>query len=563
MSCNDDFKSSELQWQSAWRLRKAFSAPSASGTPKFYNFDSGPFPSGPLHLGHIRTHVLGDVTARFQRLLGKSVLYSTEWDAFGLPNELGAIHAGVSPAEFTAHNIQSMRRGMERIGISYDWSRVHSTCDPNYYRWTQWIFLALFRRGLAYRRRADVPWCDRCQSSLDRLQTIGDECWRCHSPVSLRSSLGWYIRLSAKSDFLLNGIELLSGWSSTGRNLLYRGLNVTLDREGVRAVADWPVSRQRRWGTPIPIVYCNRCGTVPDDQLPVELPSGLHESTGNVINDYQKWLQVRCPRCRGDATRESETLDCFFDDSWSFLSCSETLSVSDSAFPGNEMARWMPVDRFHSGFDTFAYLNLYRFMGSVFPSSVNGVSEPIASYMGHDMVLSDGQKMSKHLGNVVSPAELQDEYGADGLRVTILWAGAPERSIEWKHVDFGRTKKLFSRISRLVTKAAPMAQEAHAPCSGLLNYRWNRIARFIDEYRPNAAIEELSLALRQLESLAESDPRPGVRGRPTNLAKNCHDFLIALSPFAPHLAEELNQRMFGSEALIAMERWPSGHLSEE
>jgi leucyl-tRNA synthetase len=512
---------------------------------------------------------LGDVTARYQRLLGKSVLYGTDWDAFGLPNELGAVEAGVSPAEFSAANIARMRRSLERLGVSYDWSRVHATCDPAYYRWTQWLFLELFRHGLAYRQEAEINWCRSCQTSLAAMQAADGACWRCGGPVERRRLPQWFVATWRFADRLREGVDALDAWGRTGKKLVLRDLAPSTSGDSPeQQPVDWQVSRQRAWGAPIPIIYCTNCGVVPDRDLPVPLPENLNWSLGpRALEQCDAFRHTRCPSCGAAATRETDTLDCFFDDSWSFLSCVPALDEC-TEFPAVELAPWMPVDCFHSGFDTFAYLNLYRFMGR-FVAEGNLVSspEPILGYHGHDMVLAGGRKMSKHLGNAVDAEGLLEAHGADALRITVLWAARPERALDWNHANFQRAKLFLDRVWALYGAATGPAATSASPAASssaggalmkFLQRSWRRVAAFIEDYRPNAAIEELHECAARLESFAKSPPSASHAATDAAVVKQAlTEFAIALSPFAPHLAEEMARRV-GLSALAATASWPGG-----
>jgi leucyl-tRNA synthetase len=560
----------ERKWREAWRSALCFRAPDTPGSKKFFNFDSGPFPNGPLHIGHVRTYVLGDVVARYQRLLGKSVLYHTEWDAFGLPNELSALESGISPADFTAINIARMRDGLERLGVSYDWSRVQATCDPAYYRWTQWLFLLLYHNGLVYRRAANANWCPSCQTTLSSMQIEGGACWRCRTGVVSRTLPQWFVSTSCLANRLRDNVSRLEEWSDTGKRLLLRGL--AAPRTGPadnEAQADWQVSRQRAWGTPIPIIHCDRCGIVPASDLPVRLPDSLDWSRGAAaLRESSAFRKTQCPACGAAATRDMDTLDCFFDDAWSYLSGVPALD-SLAEFPANQLAAWLPVDQFHSGFDTFGYLNLYRFIGAfVHDANLLGDDEPIRRYVGHDMVTAGGRKMSKHLGNSVVPDEVMAEYGADALRIAVLWAAGPERAVDWRHVNLQRAGNFLDQLFVLFAKSADAVANAAGRISSStskaaeklessVRTSCRRVGEFIDDYRPNAAIEELLQCSQRVEAFVfprASSARLGSEDAML-LQESLRRIAVALSPLAPYLAEEL-ARLSGLQTMAAVSTWP-------
>jgi len=496
----------EARWQDAWERAQAYRAPARPGLRKFYNYDSGPFPSGPLHLGHVRTYALGDVTARHQRLRGRAVLHATEWDAFGLPNELAAEEAGISPQEHTKKWIGVMEAQLRALGIGYDWARVHATCDPAYYRWTQTLFLDLMRRGSVERAEAETPWCPACRTGLARMQASAGHCWRCGTPVEPRLRPQWFVRVEAGS------AEAPAGWSDRIKKIL-------------RSAGEgrWLVSRQRAWGTPIPVLHCARCGpvAVPKARLPVLLPE--HGGSGGA--------PAPCPRCRGEAVPDPDRLDCFFDDVWCFLG--GAAGLEKSPFRRGAGHPWMPVDHFHSGFDTFAYLPLHRWLASVLDEE-----EPIVRHVGHDMVLSGGKKMSKHLGNAVSPEEILRVSGADALRVAVLWASGPQRPLEWRPELVTRAEVFLDAVHRLygrVPSRLPAAEGTHALRASL-----RRVGPLIEDYRPNAALEELWRVLPRLDTIVRRLESGRVQAGDRSALI---EFAQALAPFAPHLAEELWHRL--------------------
>lgn len=545
----------ETRWRKAWEKAGCFRAPRRPTGPKFFNYDSGPFPNGPLHLGHVRTYALGDATARYQRLLGKCVLYATEWDAFGLPNEIAAIASGSSPREHTERWIATMGEQLRALGISYDWSRVRSTCAPEYVRETQRLFLELLASGRIERREAELPYCPSCATALARMQVgAAGECWRCRSPVERRVLPQWFVLLSRDSDRLREGLDRLDGWSETAKSLL-RGF---IGRAaGPQRVHDWSISRQRRWGTPIPIVHCAACGAVP---LPdAELPwFGAEDGA------------AACPRCGSAARRESDTLDCFFDDIWCFLAC---LVRPDRALLGSRaaLAAWLPVDRFHSGLDTFFYLHLHRFLGLVLHErGVVASPELIGSYVGNELVLAGGRKMSKHLGNAVSAADLLATHGADALRLGLTWAAAPRGAIDWRPEVVDKARRFLDSVHDLFAGAAPACARAEpagdaVPSRAARDLRkradegFGRVGRFIEEYRMNAAIETLAVLVRDLRAFLSRRLDTGrLLGEDAAALRGilC-DLSTALSPFAPFLAEEC-RALLGERPFAATARWPGG-----
>lgn len=571
MAPSYDARLIESKWSQAWEADGCFKAPDLPVGSKFFNYDSGPFPNGPLHMGHVRTYLLGDVTARYQRTLGKSVLYCTEWDAFGLPNELNAIRQGQSPAAFTQRWIGTMSRQLRTLGISYDYSRIRATCDPAYYRWTQWLFLKLLDLGLISRRKANLPFCPHCETVLARMQVDRERCWRCEAKIEMRPLPQWFVSTSQYAQPLLAGLDLLKHWSPQVRNLV-RGL-VYARKGRTSADADWLISRQRSWGTPIPIIFCKGCGAVPvpEEELPVRLPDDLNWSLGpRALSSHSSFAESDCPRCRKPARRETDTLDCFFDDIWCFMACLVELDGPPS-FLGQRIKTWLPIDCFHSGFDTVVYLQLHRFLAAALHE--NGelhTPEPIRGHMGNEMVLAGGRKMSKHLGNAVSPSSVIRRHGVDALRIAILWSAAPHKPMEWRPELIERATILLDIIHRLYTPAESKigaASKGNPPRNGsskavLILQRKTKnsvaaIGGFVEDYRPNVAIEQLWSLFHQIEAFARGRLKSGrlspVDGQILHEIREAAS--IALSLFAPHLAEEIWHKM-GNRTYVVQQRWP-------
>jgi len=564
----------ESRWRAAWERSGCDRAPDLPRGPKFFNYDSGPFPTGPLHMGHVRTYALGDVTARYQRLRGKCVLYCTEWDAFGQPNELAALREGQSPRAFTQRWIGTMKRQLQELGVSYDWSRVRSTCDPEYYQTTQWLFLDLLERGLIEQRETDLAWCARCATALSGFQVERERCWRCRRRVETRRLKQWFVRIGDYAERLRKGIDRLEGWSPSIRQQLQGIMRASAGRvDGERG---WLISRQRSWGTPIPIVHCEACRAVPvpESALPVRLPEDLDWSVGaGALAAHPDFVRTRCPRCDGPARRETDTLDCFFDDVWCQLSCLLPVGPHPD-FRAARVRAWLPVDCFHSGFDTAAYLHLHRFLGAVLAES-GELDDPelIRGHFGHEMVLARGRKMSKHLGNAVSPSEILRRRGADPLRVGILWASRPHKAVDFRPQIIDRAERLLSSVHALYSLAAemrldrsPATPSPTPPSRSALELKRRalrsaeRIGGFIEGYRPHAAIAELNGLVGQMERFALprlSTSRLSTADRGL-LRETLEAFAVLLCPFAPHLAEEA-WHLLGNASLVVHQRWPEPH----
>ncbi len=549
-----------------------------NGQEPVYVKPSSPFTSGGLHIGHVRSYSIADAYARFRRDQGDSVLFGLGFDAFGLPSELGAIKSGKRPSEWVRHCGELMLAQMRRLGLSIDYDRIFYTSDPQIYRWSQWLFLELFKARLIYRATATLDWCDDCETTLAALQATEGRCWRCEAETRLRTSPQWFLRISAYTEENDSRLAGLSAWDeashATQRHLLGRcdGVEMELEsrdrrqltvfsphaealgeaafvlisqmhpeidkwiasstareemtsvrssgwarnaRDAARvpivdtgsrfagaggaqlalyispivdarfgptavlgipsvdeadfvvgnrlpaqgprsnAPADWPVgsaraavrfragdfsiSRQRAWGTPIPIVVCKDCGfvPVPQDELPVVLPDDLGPiSRSNSLTDHAEFGTVSCPRCGGPACRETDTLDCHFDGLWKWIPpCVPPDDRKRSMFDHPDLRAWLPAERLVGGADVGGFIFdqriLTKALRDIGPLSFLEDGEPFAGSLVHEMVLRDGRKMSKHLGNVVDPSELVARHGADVVRLAILYAAGPAKSLNW------------------------------------------------------------------------------------------------------------------------------------
>ena len=593
-----------------------------------------PIPPGRIHMGHVRVYAIGDVIARFRRMRGYNVLHPMGWDAFGLPAENAAIERGIHPAKWTRENIGYMRDQLKKMGISYDWDREIATCDPEYYRWEQLVFIRMLERGLAYRKRSSVNWCPSCQTVLANEQVEGGRCWRCESEVSKRDIDGWFFKITAYADELLDGCDRLTAWPErvivmqknwigrsegaefdlpvvghpdlkirvfttrpdTGFGMTYavlapehplvdqlvtepgekaeverfraevlkqseqervaedrpkhglrlsahvinpfngrqiplfiadyvlmiygtgaimavpgedqrdwdfaktHGLDIieTVSRppnwigaaysgDGIKInsgflngltvadakrraidwlverglgearvnyrLRDWGISRQRYWGAPIPVLYCNACGMVPEkeENLPVVLPHDVQISGkgGSPLSGHAAFVSAACPRCGGQARRETDTMDTFVESSWYFLRyCSP--HFEGGIVERDAAAYWMPVDQYIGGIEHAVLHLLYaRFYTKVLRDlGLVKVDEPFNALLSQGMVVKDGAKMSKSKGNVVSDDVIRDKYGADTGRLFELFAGPPEKDLEWSDQGVEGAYRFLIRLWR-------------------------------------------------------------------------------------------------------------------
>ncbi|HEY2474577.1 MAG TPA: leucine--tRNA ligase [Candidatus Cybelea sp.] len=739
-----DFASIEHKWQSRWERDALYRAPNESTKPKYYAMEMLAYASGDLHVGHAKNYSLGDAVARMMRMLGYNVLHPMGWDAFGLPAENAAISRGIDPGVWTTENILNMRRQIRLIGTSYDWSREIATCEPEYYRWNQWLFLRLYERGLAYKREAPVNWCPQDQTVLANEQVVDGRCWRCGHLVERRNLSQWFLRITAYADRLLEDLDRLSGWPERTRTMQrnwigrsegatvafpidgvdakievfttrldtlygvtflavapehpivaslqeivspehnaeiaafaeslkskselertslmekrgiftrafaihpvsreripiwvtsyvladygtgavmgvpahderdfefarkhalpvitvivpadapdaaataaafvddgrlvasddFSGMSSERAREAVAArlhalglgdrsvnykLRDWLISRQRYWGTPIPIVYCPRCGEVPvpDEELPVLLPPGVRFSgEGSPLASVREFVETTCPSCGEPARRESDTMDTFFESSWYYL---RYLDPHNDRAPwsAERSDEWMNVDQYIGGAEHAVLHLLYsRFFYKFFHDRgwVNGPDEPFAHLFHQGMVLHDSEKMSKSHGNVISVDETAETKGVDAMRLFLLYATPPEDTSDWTDEGISGRVRLLNRIWRACQpffaktaashgengRALPRAESDED--KALLRAVHVVAKSAVDEtvsrrFHYNTTIAKLDELVNLMTTSASASPDSTV------LAYAARSLPVLIAPFAPHLAEELWERL--------------------
>jgi leucyl-tRNA synthetase len=746
------FSEVESRWQARWEERKQFRVREDPSRPKFYCLEMFPYPSGRIHMGHVRVYAIGDLLARYKWMRGFNVLHPMGWDAFGLPAENAAIEHGVQPAIWTRENIAYMRSQLKKMGISYDWDREVATCDPSYYRWQQLIFIKMLERGLAYRKRSSVNWCPSCQTVLANEQVEAGRCWRCDSEVVKREIEGWFFKITDYAEELLAWCDRLPGWPErvmtmqrnwigksegaefdlpvagrpqlkirvfttrpdTAFGMTYavlapehplvdslvgdeaerarvsafraevakqseiertaedrpkRGLRLsakvvnpfnraeiplfiadyvlmtygtgaimavpgederdwefakqhglpiveTVKRppgwtggaytgDGVKInsgfldgltiaeakrkaidwlvaqglgtakvnyrLRDWGISRQRYWGAPIPVVYCEKDGLVPEkeEHLPVVLPPDVQLSGkgGSPLGEVASFVNTTCPKCGGKARRETDTMDTFVDSSWYFLRyCSPR--YEQGVFDPQAAEYWMPVDQYIGGIEHAVLHLLYaRFYTKVLRDlGLTKVDEPFKALLSQGMVIKDGAKMSKSKGNVVDPDDLIRTFGADTARLFSLFAAPPEKDLDWNDHGVEGASRFLNRVWRFVIQHAAeiLTAGAHTVRSpaGVAFRRTihETIKRVTDDIERDfhfntaiSAIMELVNALHAFE--ASSVDGIASAERAALLREAVETLLVLLGPFAPHVTEELWQQL-GHDASLFTQPWP-------
>jgi leucyl-tRNA synthetase len=765
----------EPKWQRYWTESGAFEVSEDPSRPKFYCLVMFAYPSGHAHVGHVRNYIIGDIVARLKRMQGYNVLHPFGWDAFGLPAENAAIKNNLHPETWTLDNIAYMKGQLQRLGISYAWGRELATCLPEYYRWNQWLFIRMFERGLAYRRRSSVNWCPSCNTVLANEQVVDGGCWRCGSAVTQRELEQWFFRITQYADELLSAADRLTDWPEkvltmqrnwigrsegarvkfplvgldgspsvpievfttridtiygatfvllapehplverfaaeaadpsalreagqrfrrqdrvarmsgevekegfdtgrvainpfTGRQVPIWVANFVLGEYGTGAVMavpahderdfdfarkyglpvvavvqpagarldgatmaaayveagtladsgefsglpsaegwermakhaeatgigartvqyrlkDWGISRQRYWGTPIPMIYCDACGIVPvpDADLPVELPKVV-EFTGrgdSPLAQIPEFVNVTCPTCGAPARRETDTMDTFVDSSWYFYRFCDPKNP-DAAFAPAKVAYWAPVD-FYSGGVEHAILHLIysRFFTRVFRDlGMVDHDEPFARLLTQGMVLKDGNVMSKSKGNVVDPDDMIQKFGADSLRLYVMFVAPPEKEVEWTDAGLEGSFRFLGRVWRLVEPLCATLRGTPPPAAGLsfdaseraLRRRTHQtIKKVTADLYPrvhlNTAVSAMMELVNELYAFGESAGWTR-SGRPAEeaivveraetraaLKESIEALVLMLSPFAPHLAEELWERL-GHVGGVVAAGWPA------
>ncbi|WP_300786701.1 leucine--tRNA ligase [uncultured Desulfovibrio sp.] len=754
----------ELKWQARWQADNAFACSHHSDKPKYYCLEMFPYPSGNIHMGHVRNYSIGDVVARVKRMHGYNVLHPMGWDAFGLPAENAAIKHKTHPAKWTYANIDNMRAQLQRLGYSYDWSRETATCRPEYYRWEQEFFLRFLEKGLVYRKKAPQNWCPSCHTVLANEQVIDGLCWRCDSRVEQKDLTQWFLRITAYGDELLDDlVKLEGGWPErvlamqrnwigkshgaaiafalekplpgkerievfttrpdtvfgvsfltlapehelvehliegcekaddvrafvtrirnmdrlerqsdvlekegiftgayvrhpfTGERVplwlgnfvladygtgavmgvpahdqrdfefarkyglpikvvispkdasldpatmpeAYTGEGVMIhsgdfdgmpNTDGKQAVArkleadgngrattqfrlrDWNISRQRFWGAPIPVVYCDACGVVPEkrENLPITLPldAQINEDGRSPLPQMDSFTRCTCPQCGGPARRETDTMDTFVESSWYFARYTSARK-EDGPFDMEALRYWMPVDQYIGGVEHAILHLLYaRFFTKAlrdlgyFPPELE---EPFSRLLTQGMVLKNGSKMSKSKGNIVAPSEMIDKYGADTVRLFCLFAAPPERDFDWSDSGIEGASRFLQRVWRLFVEEEGRflpVRGCSATAADVLNDTARDLRRrehltvkkagedMSRRFQFNtaiAAVMELVNAMylaREKMGQEEGDRRV--------FSSAMASVLTLLSPITPHICEELWERL-GHTSSLQDEPWP-------
>ncbi|GIF19070.1 leucyl-tRNA synthetase [Actinoplanes tereljensis] len=536
-----DFRALQERWLPVWESLGLF-ATHDPARERRYLVDMFAYPSGDLHMGHAEAYAIGDVIARYWTQQGFDVLHPVGWDSFGLPAENAAIRRDQHPADWTYANIATQAESFRRYAISFDWATRLHTSDPSYYRWTQWLFLRFFERGLAYRARAAVNWCPADRTVLANEQVIAGRCERCGSEVIQRELTQWFLRITAYADRLLADMSELEGrWPA---HIL------TMQRNWIPGLHDWLISRQRYWGCPIPIVHCFACGEVPvpDDELPVRLPdlrgAELAPKDVSPLAAATDWVSVACPNCGSQAKRDTDTIDTFVDSSWYFLRYPNPAYDQGPFDP----ATVRPVDQYFGGPEHAVMHLLYaRFFTKVlYDLGLVDFTEPFRALTTQGHVILNGAAMSKTKGNMVDLGEQIERYGVDAVRVAMVFAGPPEEDIDWADISPGGSVRFLSRTLSLTDRVPTVAVGGDTELRRSTHRLLRVITELIEARRLNVAIARLM----ELVTAAREAPADDPARRETVEA-----IAVVLSLFAPYTAEEMWSRL-GHPPGIAKAGWP-------
>lgn len=516
-----------------------------------------PYPSAEgLHVGNVYAFTGADIYGRFMAMNGRDVFEPMGFDAFGIHSENFAIKKGIHPNQLTARNVERFRETqLKRIGDRFCWNHEVQTTSPAYYKWTQWIFLQLFKAGLAERKKALVNWCPSCKTVLADEQVIAGECERCSAIAIQRELEQWFFKITRYAQRLLDNLEHLD-WServkTAQRNWIGRSEH---DGKVHYHLRDWLISRQRYWGPPIPIIYCQTCGTVPvpEDQLPVELPQTqdwLPKGTGNSpLAEIPEFVNTTCPCCGGAARRETDVSDNFLDSAWYFLRYPSS-NCSDVPFDPKITATWLPVDMYIGGAEHSVLHLLYsRFITMVlYDLGYIPFEEPFRCFRAHGLLTKDGAKMSKSKGNVVNPDQYIEEYGADTLRTYLMFLGPYEQGGDFSDRGIAGIRRFLNRVWQLAMRYQDSIQsnELDVESQRGLHQTIYKVREDIQALKYNTAIATLMSYLNTLEAKEQLSQA------------EIKSYVLMLAPFAPHITEELWSRM-GESYSIHQQPFPKAN----
>ncbi len=550
-----DHKKIEQKWQKIWEENKLYKT--KDGGKKQYILDMFPYPSGEgLHVGHPRGYIATDVYSRFKRMQGFNVLHPMGWDAFGLPAENFAIKNNIHPRAAVEKNIARFKEQLSIIGLDYDWSREINTTDPAYYKWTQWIFLQMYKKGLAYESNEPINWCPSCQTGLANEDVEEDgTCERCGTKVELKPMRQWVLKITAYADRMLADLDKLLAWPNGVKEAQRHWIGRTENPDGTVSytMRDWVFSRQRYWGEPIPIIHCDKCGVVPvpEKDLPVTLPevdSYAPTGTGeSPLADIAEWVNVPCPTCGGSAMRETNTMPQWAGSSWYYLRYIDP-NNTDALIDLQKEKEWMPVDVYVGGDHATRHLIYARFWHKfLFDIGVVSTPEPFPrlEFLGF-ILAEDGRKMSKRWGNIVNPDDMVERFGADAFRLYEMFIGPFENTVKWNTDGLVGTYRFLERVWRLRSKID--TNKKICKTDALVHKTIKGVGEDIEAFKFNTAVSKMMILVNALE-------------KEDAIVLNSYNMLLQiLAPFAPHFSEELWSDL-GEKSSVHLSVWPAHDAS--
>jgi leucyl-tRNA synthetase len=546
-----DHRKIEQKWQKEWEKKKTYKTSDVSKKPKFYVLDMFPYPSGEgLHVGHPRGYIGTDIFSRMKRMKGFNVLHPMGFDAFGLPAEQYAINNKIHPEVAVSKNVKRFKKQLNIIGLDYDWSREINTTDPAYYKWTQWMFLQMYKKGLAFESFEPINWCPVDKTGLANEDVENGRCERCGALVEQRPMRQWVLKITNYAEKLLDGLENLD-WPMSVKESQKNWIGKKTDEKGnvTYNLRDWVFSRQRYWGEPIPLIHCDKCGVVPvpEKDLPVKLPKVKNyepTDTGeSPLAKISKWVDVKCPNCKSPAKRETNTMPQWAGSCWYYMRYMDPKNKKSFVDPKKEKY-FAPVDLYVGGMEHATRHLIYaRFWHKfLFDIGVVSRSEPFQRLVNQGLIMAgDGRKMSKRWGNVVNPDEIIKTYGADTLRLYEMSIGPFEQSANWSTESIIGPRRFIEKVWRV----ASLIRKNFSSTSlkRLLHKTIKKVSDDIEAMRFNTAISAMMILATEMEKAESIDK------------KDFKMFLQILAPFAPHVADELWLSV-GEKKSVHISKWP-------
>lgn len=537
---NYNAKEVESKWQKIWEETNAYVA-EKSDKEKKYIVSMFPYPSGTIHMGHMRNYTISDVIARYWRNKGYNVCHPMGWDSFGMPAETAAITRGIHPREWTRSNIDHMREQMKKMGISFDWSKEISTCEVDYWKWEQKFFVDMWKAGFIERKVGIVNWDPVDETVMANEQVINGRGWRSGAIIEKKEMAQYYFKTTMFAEEMANAIDdVKKEWPEVitrqQQNFIRNGIK---NGDEWTPFQDWCISRQRYWGTPIPIVHCDSCGVVVDENTVIPPDDVEFTGKGNPIDKHPTWKECKCPSCGKDAKRETDTMDTFVQSSWYFIRYIS--AFNGEKFDYESVKYWFPIDYYIGGPEHACSHMIYsRFFWRVFKKMgyiPNDTSkEPFGKVITQGMVKKDGKKMSKSHGNGVSPDEIIGKYGADIARSYVIFAGPPDQDIEWSDSNIVGVARFMNKF-----------------WNGM--YQINNVVHIPDEKNENWAKQKISDIKKKAEIVYEKTNKYNTM---VSSAMECYNAISkqtnpeiwregymaivdAIDPICPHICSEIRE----------------------